>query len=125
MGYMIRYRFVSEICAGSAWCDLDESIRSVEESWKWSGSAWVGANDDWETVVEWAIRVREYHVSEHRAETAAVAIVMGVLAALLPKQAAEDVKLSVRCLETVGLSTLEYAYGLMTLAMLLLFTCAD
>ena len=133
--YMIRYRFSSEICArstailgrpeGSAWCDLDESIRSVEESWKWSGSAWVGANDDWETVVEWAIRVREYHVSEHRAETAAVAIVMGVLAALLPKQAAEDVKLSVRCLETVGLSTLEYAYGLMTLAMLLLFTCAD
>ena len=49
--YMIRYRFASEICEGSGWCDLDARIRSVEDSWKWSGSAWVGANDDWESVV--------------------------------------------------------------------------
>ena len=74
--YIIRYRFASEICEGSAWCNLDERIRSVESSWSWNGSAWVGANDDWESVVDWAIRVREYQISEHRAETPVVAITL-------------------------------------------------
>ena len=123
--YIIRYRFASEICEGSAWCNLDEKIRAVEDSWTWNGSAWVGANDDWESVVDWAIRVREYQISEHRAETAVVAITMAVIAAFLPKQAAEDVKVSVRCLETVGLSMLEYAYGIITFIAMIYFTVAD
>jgi hypothetical protein len=123
--YIIRYRFAAEICGGSGWCNLDERIRSEEASWKWDGSAWVGANDDWESVVEWAIRVREYQISEHRAETAVVSVAVAVLAGFLPKQAAEDVKLSVGCLETMGLSTLESAYGLITFAALWMFVTAD
>ena len=123
--YIIRYRFASEICEGSAWCNLDERIRSVESSWSWNGSAWVGANDDWESVVDWAIRVREYQISEHRAETAVVATTLAVIAAFLPKQAAEDVKVSVRCMETVGLSMLEYVYGVITFIALITFTVAD
>ena len=123
--YIIRYRFASEICEGSAWCNLDERIRSVESSWSWNGSAWVGANDDWESVVDWAIRVREYQISEHRAETPVVAITLAIIAAFLPKQAAEDVKVSVRCMETVGLSMLEYVYGVITFIALITFTVAD